>query len=188
MPQGENSFEARFLKSIEQFNFYTSNTFRFLHAIFDSKFLNFANLSILARLFSRYSHVVCTREVYRRKKCIYFWLEQNFTEFKKLFTENKIVIHINDKKYYVFIPNGNIMNIKFHNLESGIVDCVAIKDVNLDTLQTYNQYATNIPISKLNLNESDSSDTLSEMSSELELSSDDTLSQKSDKADNNSSE
>ena len=64
---------------------------------------------------------------------------------------------------------------------------VAIKDVNLDTLETCNQYVTNIPISKIKIYQS-SSDTLSEMSSELELSSDDTLSQKSDKADNNSSE
>ena len=155
MPQGENSFEARFLKSIEQFNFYASKAFQFLHVIFDSKFLNFQNLSILARLFSRYSHVVCTREVYRRKKCLYFWFEQNFTEFKKLFAENKIVIHINDKKYYVFIPNANILNIKFHNLESGIVDCVAIKDVNLNTLETCNQYVTNIPISKIKIDKAD---------------------------------
>ena len=102
----EDTLERQFLAEVNKDDFKPdySSPYVWLCALFNSTAIPSDVCRSFAFFFSKLIKVPLPRECYRRKKCVIYWLQQNFIKITEFVQKNEIFISMNSAHYKIVYP------------------------------------------------------------------------------------
>ena len=105
-PRNEKDAEKQYLDKIKNMKFNEENckAIKWLKSIFPEANIKYEKIRAIVEVLALKLNKSLTREIYRRRSCCIFWLQDNLDEIASLLAKNVIFVCCGDKTYNLTSP------------------------------------------------------------------------------------